>query len=277
MRRARWMFLFFLMSVAAVSFAGDIQIFCSPGLRVYLDNELLGTSNAKEDGLFLMNVPTGSRTIRVEKDGFVPQSIQIETSKFPIEVIVGDLSPEPVVRSKKVAEAETVKQIVGNLIVTSAPQNCVVEIAGRTETKDTPQLSIEGLAAGEHTISFSKPGYETLSGVIKIPPGVEVTVRGNFFEKEIETLFQGEGSLRVKSTPLRCTVRVAGMMREKTQPKLNITYIPAGEYSIVVSIPGRQLSEKILILDRQRTIVEVDFSNRDEPIVVSHVPFKNGS
>src|SRR5210317_1554739 len=107
MRRARWMFLFFLMSVTAVSFAGDIQVSCSPGLRIFLDGKLMGTSNAKEDGLFLMNVPTGSRTIRVEKDGFVPQSIQIETSKFPIEVIVGDLSPEPVVRSKKVTEAET--------------------------------------------------------------------------------------------------------------------------------------------------------------------------
>jgi hypothetical protein len=52
-----------------------------------------------------------------------------------------------------------------------------------------------------------------------------------------------------------------------------MTYIPAGEYSIVVSIPGRELSEKILILNRQRTIVEVDFGNRDEPIVVSYVPF----
>jgi len=273
MKWARWFCLFFVMSVATVSIAGDIQIFCSPGLRVYLDNELVGTSNAKEDGFFLMNVPTGSRTIRVEKDGFVPQSIEIEIPNFPIEVIVGDLSPEPVVRSKKVAEAETVKQLVGNLVITSAPQNCVVEIGGRTEIKSTPQLSIEGLAAGEHTISFSKPGYETFSSVIRIPPGVEVTVRGNFFEGKIETLYQGKGSLRVKSTPLRCTVRFAGMIREKTQPKLNMTLIPAGEYSIVFSIPGHQLSESILILDRQRTIVEVDFSNRNEPIVVSYVPF----
>jgi len=277
MKTARWLCLFFVMSVATVSIAGDIQIFCSPGLRVYLDNELVGTSNAKEDGLFLMNAPTGSRTIRVEKDGFVPQSIEIEISNFPIEVFVGDLSPEPVVSSKKVAEAETVKQLVGNLVITSAPQNCVVEIDGRSETKSTPQLSIDGLAAGEHTISFSKSGYDPISGVVTIQPGAEVTVRGNFKAGRVETIHEGKGSLRVISTPLRCTVRVAGMMREKTQPKLNMTYIPAGEYSIVFSIPGRQLSEKILILDRQRTIVEVDFSNRDEPIVVSHVPFNNGS
>jgi len=273
MKTARWLCLFFVMSVSAVSSAGDIQVSCPPGLRVYLDDMFMGTSSAKEDGLFLMNVPHGTRVIRVEKDGFVPQSIQVKVSSFPIEVKISGLSPEPVVLYKKEAETETAQQLVGNLVVTSAPQNCVVEIAGRTETKDTPQLSIEGLAAGEHTISFSKPGYETLSGVIRIPPGVEVTVRGNFFEKEIETLYQGKGSLRVKSTPLRCTVRVAGMMREKTQPKLNMTHIPAGEYSIVVSMPGRELSENILILNRQRTIVEVDFSNRNEPIVVSYVPF----
>ena len=178
MKIARWLCLFFVTSVAAVSFAGDIQVSCSPGLRVYLDDEFMGTSSAKEDGLFLMNVPHGTRVIRVEKDGFVPQSIQIE-----------------------------------------------------------------------------------------------VSVRGNLFEGKIETLYQGKGSLRVKSTPLRCTVRVAGMIREKTHPKLNLTHIPAGEYSIVFSIPGRELSENILILNRQRTVVEVDFSNRNEPIVVSYVPF----
>jgi len=273
MKIARWLCLFFVTSVAAVSFAGDIQVSCSPGLRVYLDDEFMGTSSAKEDGLFLMNVPHGTRVIRVEKDGFVPQSIQIEVSKFPIEVKISELSPEPVVHYKQEAEAETVKQLVGNLIVTSAPQNCVVEIDGGSGTKSTPQLSIEGLPAGQHTITFSKPGYETISGVIRIPPGVEVSVRGNLFEGKIETLYQGKGSLRVKSTPLRCTVRVAGMIREKTHPKLNLTHIPAGEYSIVFSIPGRELSENILILNRQRTVVEVDFSNRNEPIVVSYVPF----
>jgi len=273
MNCARLICMVFVMSVAALSVAGDIQVFCSPGLRVYLDNEFIGTSSAKEDGLFLMSVANGSRTIRVEKDGFVPQRIQIEVSKFPIEVTVGDLSPEPVVHYKNPAEAETVKQLVGNLVITSAPQNCVVEIDGRSETKTTPQLSIDGLAAGEHTISFSKSGYDPISGVVTIQPGAEVTVRGNFKAGRVETIHEGKGSLRVISTPMRCTVRFSGMMRQKSHPKLNLTFIPAGEYSIAVSIPGRELSEKILILDRQRTIVEVDFSNSDEPIVVSYVPF----
>ena len=153
----------------------------------------------------------------------MPQSIQVEVSKFPIEVTVGELSPEPVVHYKKEAEAETVKQLVGNLVVTSAPQNCVVEIDGRSETKSTPQLSIYGLAAGEHTISFSKPGYDPISGVVTIQPRAEVTVRGNLKAGRIETIYEGKGSLRVISKPQRCTIRFRGMIREKTHPKLNLT------------------------------------------------------
>ena len=76
------------MSVSAVSFAGDIQIFCPPDLRIYLDDEVMDTSSAEEDGLFLMNVPIGTRRIWVEKDGFVPQSIQVEVSNFPIVVSI---------------------------------------------------------------------------------------------------------------------------------------------------------------------------------------------
>ena len=50
MKCARWTYLFFVMSVAVVSFAGDIQVFCSPGLRIYLDGEFMGTSSVKETG-----------------------------------------------------------------------------------------------------------------------------------------------------------------------------------------------------------------------------------
>jgi hypothetical protein len=139
MKRSLW-FCLLLLGVSAVSFAGDLQVFRPPELRVFLDGELMGTSSERDDGLFLMNVPYGTRTIRVEKDGFVPQSIQVEGSNFPIEVRVGELSPEPIVRYMK--EAEAVIQLVGNLVVNSAPQNCGVEIDGKPTDKRTPQLSI---------------------------------------------------------------------------------------------------------------------------------------
>ena len=271
MKIARWFCLFIVMSVSAVSLAGDIQVFCAPGLRVYLDGELMGTSSVREDGLFLTNVAIGTRRLRVEKDGFVPQDIEVEVSKFPIEVTVGELSPEPVIRQKTETNGGTVKQLVGNLVVTSAPQNCVVEIDGKSETKSTPQLLIDGLAAGEHTISFSKPGYDPISGVVRIQPGAEVTVRGNLKAGKVENIHEGKGALHLTSKPKRCSVRFLGMIREKIHLSLNLTLIPAGEYLLVVSIRGRELSSKVLIMDGYRTIVDVSFMKGDEPFVISHV------
>jgi hypothetical protein len=53
---------------------------------------------------------------------------------------------------------------------------------------------------------------------------------------------------------------------------LNLSRIPAGEHPIVVSIPGRELTTKILIFDEQITVVKVSFIKGDEPFVISHVP-----
>jgi len=267
------MCLFFVMSVVAVSFAGDIQVSCSPGLRIYLDEKFKGTTNAMEDGLFLTNVSSGAHTIRVEKDGFVPQNIQIEVSDRPMEVRVGQLSPQPTVRETKTPEPERVKQLFGNLVVTSAPQNCVVEIDGRSETKDIPELSIGRIEAGEHTISFSKPGYETISGVVRVRPRAEVTVRGDLFAGKVEVLYEGRGALRITSNPMRCTVRFRGKIEEKVRTHLNLTHIPAGEYPMVVEIKGRKLHTDVLIMDRHRTVIEVSFVKGTEPFVVSYVSY----
>jgi len=272
MKSLRWFCLLMLISVTAVSFATDIQVSCPPDLRIYLDNQFMGTSTTVQDGLFLMDVRKGTHTIRVEKDGFVPQNIQIEVSSQPIEVRVGQLSPAPSVRYLKEPEPDKVEQLFGDLVITSAPQNCVVEIDGKTETKDTPQISINDLAAGEHTISFRKPGFETISGVIRIPPGAEVTVRGNLFEGEVETIHKGRGSLKIYSKPKRCTVHFRGKREDKIHLTLNLTRIPAGEYPMVVEIKGRELSTNVLIRDEMKTVLEVSFMKGDEPFTVSYVP-----
>ena len=261
-----------LISAATVTFAGDIQIFCEPGLDVYLDNEFMGTSTEKQDGFFLIDVRKGARTIRVEKNGFVPNSLQVEVTDFPIEVRIGRLVPNPAASSGARPTPIPVKNPVGNLVVTSAPQNCTIEIDGRTETKETPQLWIDGLDAGDHAISFSKPGYETISGVVTIVPGAEITVRGNLFEGKIETVHEGRGSLKIYSKPKRCTIYFRGQLEEKIHTAHNISRIPAGEYPLIAEMQGRKLSKMILIKDETTTVLEVSFMKGDEPFSVSYVP-----
>ncbi len=272
MTSARWLCLFFVVSVAAVSGAGDIQIFCEAGLRVYLDDELVGISNRMDDGLFLLDIHGGTHSVRVERDGFQPQSFEVNIGQVPIEITVGEFSSLPPNPREETAPASTAVQQHGSLTVTSAPQNCVVEIDGKPQTKTTPQLTIGGLVAGEHTITFSKPGYESVTHVVRVSPGAEVSLRGNLKESKVEVFHQGKGSLRVFCKPSRCTVRFLGVTRDPSGGMVNLSYIPAGEHRLVVSIPGRELATDVFIANEQRTIVEVSFMKGDEPFVVSRVP-----
>lgn len=272
MKRLQWLCLLFLMGVAVVSFAGDIQVTCPPDLRIFLDGQLKGTSNAMEDGLFLASVPAGAHTIRVEKDGFLPKEIRIEVADRPIEVRVGKLTPQPFAQYQKTAEPEEVKQLFGELVITSAPQNCEIEIDGKAESKEIPILSIGRVISGKHTISFSKPGYETISKEIFIHPGAQITVRGDLFAGKIETIYEGTGSLKISSKPKRCTIHFRGEREDKIHMYHNITKIPAGEYPMIVEIKGRELKSTVLIRDEMKTVLEVSFIKGDKPFTVSYVP-----
>jgi len=77
MIRRTCIFLVLVLVTANISLAGDIQVICEPGLRIYLDDKLAGTSSAKEDGFFLADVRNGSHIIRVEKEGYVPQAFEV--------------------------------------------------------------------------------------------------------------------------------------------------------------------------------------------------------
>jgi hypothetical protein len=272
MRRLSWLFLVVLAIVPAMLFAGDIQVACEPGLRVYLDGKLAGTSNTKDDGLFLAGVPQGAHTIRVEKDGFIPQTFNIEVQNLPIEVRVSAFIAETAKpREKEVASGELTKP-VGSLLVTSAPQDCLFEVDGKPQYKSVPVLVIKDLAAGEHHVAFSKSGYERIDNVVKIPPGAQVAIRGDLKAGTVETIHEGMGSLRLISVPEYVTVHFFGKARQKNGGRLNVTYVPAGVHRLVVAWDGRQLSSDILIVNGQRAVVTVSFLKNDKPFVVTYEP-----
>ena len=272
MRWLRWLCPLLLTVVPAVAFAGDVQVTCGPDLRVYLDGALVGTSSVKDDGLFLAGVPEGAHVIRVEKAGYVPQTFQVEVQKLPIEVKVEEFTPEAPPRRATQAPAPKVEPPAGSLLVTSAPQNCVVEIDGKGRTKDVPFLLIEGLAAGEHSVSFGKPGYDRLSGVVKVQPGAQVEVRGDLKAGKLETATEGYGSLCVVSVPEYCTVRFLGRTTEKTDLRLNVTHVPAGEHRVVVLWKGRELASTVVVRKGQRAVVSVSFLKGAKPFAVSYEP-----
>lgn len=258
------------VGATAVDFAGGVQVSAEPGLRVLFDGEPVGTTNRREDGLYLTEVSRGRHTITVEKTGFEPQTFDVQVVQRPIEVEVGRFVPveaaDEAAGSSRRGGVE-----VGSLVVTSAPQNVTVEIAGRVERKTTPQLSIGGLAVGEHELTFSKEGFEPVTSTIAIEPGAENTIHGDLKATAVSVVRHGMGAMRITSKPMSCTIWFRNEIYEKTHDRLNIGKIPAGEYSMVVMIPGRRLATTVLIVDGQRTDVEVSFIKGDDPFVITRV------
>ena len=79
------------------------------------------------------------------------------------------------------------------------------------------------------------------------------------------------GSLQVRSKPVRCTIWFRDEIHDKAYDRFNLTKIPAGEYPMMVMIPGRKLTTTVLIVDGQRTTVEVSFMKGDDPFVITRV------
>jgi hypothetical protein len=148
----------------------------------------------------------------------------------------------------------------------------VVEIDGTPHTETTPQMTIGGIAAGRHTVGSIKPGHEEFSDQVTVHPGGTVAVRGKPEAGKLEAVTKGQGSLRVLCKPAKWTVRIMGTVNTTSGGRLNVTHVPAGEYRIVVSIPGREMAENIVIMDDHRTMVEVRFFKGEDPFVVSHPP-----
>ncbi len=86
-----------ILAAAGFTAAGDLQVTCRPGHRVYLDDVFVGLTIADQDGLYLRGVSAGPHTVRVEKLGFVPveRSVEVpETGAVEIQVLHLDATPD---------------------------------------------------------------------------------------------------------------------------------------------------------------------------------------
>ena len=195
MKILRWLCVFVVLSVSMVAFAGDIQVSCEPGLRVFLDDEPMGTSSAREDGLFLMNVMAGSHTIRVEKDGFLPQTFDVDTTTPSIEIFVEEFEPLPVApAAMEVAPAKpktTTKRGGRSGHHVGAPI-LFCRRGWRSPGKDVSEHDgRRACGRRAHASRSPKKGGSRFPPWSTVSPGADVTVRGNFKEGKVEVIHKG--------------------------------------------------------------------------------------
>ena len=99
-------------------------------------------------------------------------------------------------------------------------------------------------------------------------------VRGNLIAGEVEVVHEGQGSLRLITTPEVCYVLFNGELQEKTRSIMNMTHIPAGEYTLVLRWGGLELRHQITIRNGQRAIVRASFMKNAVPFAINYEPEK---
>ena len=72
----------FSLGLAGALFAqetvmGSLRVLGEPGLQIYLDGQLQGTTTKEPGGLVLPKVPVGSHRLKVVRQGFTPRTIQV--------------------------------------------------------------------------------------------------------------------------------------------------------------------------------------------------------
>lgn len=110
-RAYRALVLAAILAAAGYAAAGDLQITCPPGHRIYLDDVFAGLSTSAQDGLYLSDVPPGPHTVRIAKLGFIPVTRSVDVPESgPVEIQVLHLDATPDTRPEHAELAPTTPQ-----------------------------------------------------------------------------------------------------------------------------------------------------------------------
>ncbi len=188
----------FLGTMVWAAETGQIQVNCEPGVQIFLDGTLKGTSNTEQKGLLVKDVPVGKYNIKLVKNGYAPQ-------KGTADVKAGEITlyaASTWARSLQVEQEdnpgnENAKQTsMGTLIIQSQPNACEIQIPDLKQkiqkTKDT--VSLKHVQPGKYDASFtarnSKGKLKKLTYTITIPKDAGIRLMVNFDEENIQDTYR---------------------------------------------------------------------------------------
>ena len=156
MRTAQVISFVMCLGLAVMATAGDLRVTCSPGLNVFVDGDFVGVSTPKHGGKYVTGLSAGKHTIMVKKAGFLPKKVTVTVGSSPLQIVIAVLSPShnTDMKQPETTMFDVVGRPVGTIEVTSAPQRCIVEIAGRKIVKHEPIMIIPGIPVGDYDIRF---------------------------------------------------------------------------------------------------------------------------
>jgi hypothetical protein len=149
------------MTAVASATTGAIDVVSYPaGADIYLDGKYQGKTPSA--GVYtISNVVVGSHTVRVSMSGYQDYTSSVTVSGATTSHVTATLQPAPVTSA-------------GSIDVTSSPSGA--EIYVDNAYKGITPLTIDGIAAGSHTVMLAHSGYSDWTTSVQVGAGSTASV-----------------------------------------------------------------------------------------------------
>lgn len=182
----------FRLNVELQPLPGRLQISSNVSAQVYLDDQLLGSTDET-----LLNVPLGEQSLRFEAPRYQSQSKVVEVQGYDqLQQFDLELLPN-----------------WGTLALDSYPSGATLSVDEQPYGQ-TP-LDIE-LLAGSHKLQLSHPGYQSWQQRIDIRAGESLAISQ-------ARLLPASATLQLTSTPAGASVSLDGLYQGKTPLELSLS------------------------------------------------------
>uniref|UniRef100_UPI0025B2398C PEGA domain-containing protein n=2 Tax=uncultured Muribaculum sp. TaxID=1918613 RepID=UPI0025B2398C len=134
----------------------------TPGCAIYVNDRLKGT------GTWGGQLPAGLYRVEARKDGHRPQTVTIELSQ----------------RDSRTVTIPALSPVYGIINVNYRPVGASVAIDGR-EAGTTPDI-FRNVTVGRHTVTVSKPGYQSRQEQVTVGENQTATVSGELVAQAVQ-------------------------------------------------------------------------------------------
>ena len=138
------------------------------GATVYVDEERRGITP-----LTLTSVELGTRVVRLQRDGFVPDQRQVTLSEDrpsrSVDVRLRRVSTSPGAVAPSGAGPAAAVATTGSLVVESRPAGAEVTVDGRR--RGVTPMTLDRMAPGTHTVTLSLTGFRPVTATVRVVAG----------------------------------------------------------------------------------------------------------
>jgi len=180
-------FFTIILPLGLLAQKANIQVVAEPGISVYIDETFQGKTSLDYDGLIIENVLSGSRIIKLIKEGFNPQEERINIKLGEVYTY----TVRPFIPKIKIYESGNTGQQeialkVGNLKIQSLPISITIKIPslGVNYSKRKDEWNAEEIPAGIYSATFTYKD-QSLSHQIKIAHNKTTRLMVNMLREDI--------------------------------------------------------------------------------------------